>query len=88
MGADSKQLIMLITRDFTTLVTVSIVLGIPISWYLLEKLWLTQFAYRVELGAIPFVGAASMCFALAFITAGYQAIKASWADPIKTLRTE
>lgn len=88
MGASAPGIIMLITKDFATLVIASIVLGIPLSYYLMEQFWLTNFEYRTTIGVWPFVLAGFGCLFVAFATAGYQAIKASMVNPAHTLRNE
>lgn len=88
MGANGYHIVALFTRDFTSLVLLAVLIGIPASWYLIEKMWLIHFAYRIELTAVPFLGTALFCFTVAYATAGYQALKASLTNPIKTLRSE
>jgi putative ABC transport system permease protein len=79
---------MLITKDFAILVIAAIVLGIPLSWYLMENYWLVNFEYRTAIGVWPFVFAALGCLLVSFGTASYQAIKASMVNPAQTLRNE
>jgi putative ABC transport system permease protein len=88
MGASAPGIVMLITKDFTLLVLTAIVLGIPLSWYLMDQYWLVNFEYRTEIGPWPFVLAAVGCLVVSFGTAGYQAIKASLINPAHTLRNE
>ena len=88
MGASAPGIVLLITKDFTILVVASIVLGVPLSWYLMEQFWLVNFEYRTDIGVLPFVLAAIGCLLVSFGTAGYQAIKASMVNPAHTLRNE
>lgn len=88
MGASAPGIVMLITKDFATLILAAIVLGIPLSYYLMEQYWLTNFEYRTTIGVWPFVVAGVGCLLVAFVTAGYQAIKASMINPAHTLRNE
>jgi putative ABC transport system permease protein len=88
MGATAPGIVMLITKDFTMLVVASIVLGIPLSYYLMEQFWLVNFEYRTTIGPWPFVFAAVGCLVVSFATASYQAIKASLINPANTLRNE
>ncbi len=88
MGASAPGIVLLITKDFTILVLSAIVLGIPLSWYLMEQYWLVNFEYRTSIGVWPFVIAALGCLLVSFGTASYQAIKASMVDPARTLRNE
>lgn len=87
MGADGKRLIILISRQFSYLVLISIVLGCPIAWYLLNK-WLQDFAYRDKLHWWIYVLAALLAFILALISVIYQAVKVSRTNPADSLRYE
>jgi putative ABC transport system permease protein len=59
----------------------------PIAWYTMRH-WLERFAYRIEIGAEPFLIAALMTIALALLSVGYQALRATRANPVETLRYE
>lgn len=88
MGASAPGIVLLITKDFTVLVVAAIIIGIPLSWYLMENFWLVNFEYRTEIGAWPFVLATIGCLLVSFGTASYQAVKASMVNPANTLRNE
>lgn len=88
MGASAPSIVVLITKDFTALVIAAIVLGVPLSWYLMEQYWLVTFEYHTAIGVWPFVLAAVGCLIVSFGTASYQAIKASMVNPAHTLRNE
>jgi putative ABC transport system permease protein len=88
MGATAPGIVMLITKDFAILVTAAIVIGIPLSWYLMTNYWLVNFEYHTDIGVWPFVFAALGCLLVSFGTASYQAIKASMVNPAQTLRNE
>jgi len=88
MGASAPGIVVLITKDFAVLVVAAIILGVPLSWYLMEQYWLTNFEYRTDIGPWPFVIAATGCLLVSFGTAAYQAIKASMINPAQTLRNE
>lgn len=88
MGATASGIVVLITKDFVKLVLVAILIGVPLSWYVMDQLWLVNFAYRTEIGIWPFVIASAGCVLVALGTAGYQAIKAAYVNPAQTLRNE
>lgn len=87
MGATSPQIAMLIYKEFALLLGVAILLAWPVS-YLVMRGWLHDFAYRTGVNAGVFVLAALAAVLSAFVTVGYQALKASRSDPIKALRYE
>ncbi|HEY0655348.1 MAG TPA: ABC transporter permease [Chryseosolibacter sp.] len=87
MGATPASIVMLITSDFTKLVLISIVLGLPLAYWIMQQ-WLSAFAYKTDIGVTPLLVASAVAFVIALGTAGYQAVKAALVDPAKTLRNE
>ncbi len=88
LGATSSSIVGLITKDYMKLVIISMFIGIPSAWYILNEWWLGSFAYHTTIGVAPLLFSALGCLLIAFSTASYQAIKAAWTDPTKTLRSE
>jgi putative ABC transport system permease protein len=88
LGASAASIVVLITKDYGKLVVLALVIGLPLAYYLIDNLWLSEFAYRTTIGAAPFVMAAVGCLLIAFATASYQAIRAAMIDPVNTLRNE
>lgn len=87
LGASVSNITQLLSKDFLKLVLVSIIIASPITWYLMHK-WLQDFAYRINISWWVFALAGLMALTIAFITVGFQSIKAAVANPIKSLRTE
>jgi putative ABC transport system permease protein len=50
--------------------------------------WLQDFAYRISIGWWVFIAAGTLAIIIAFVTIGFQAVKAGIANPVKSLRTE
>jgi len=88
LGASAAGMVLLITRDFTKLILLSILIAVPTSWYIMDNYWMTNFAYRTSIGVMPFVYTAVGCLIVAFLTAAYQAVKAAFANPAQALRNE
>jgi putative ABC transport system permease protein len=80
-------LVQLLSKDFIKLVAVAYVLACPLAWWVMSQ-WLEDFAYRITLNATVFVLAGALALAIAFLTVGYQSIKAALAHPLKSLRNE
>jgi putative ABC transport system permease protein len=87
LGATATNIVILITRDYTKLVLISIALGIPVAYWMMTK-WLDDFAYKTDIGIWPVLTASLLCIAIAFATASYQAIKTAFINPASTLRSE
>ena len=50
--------------------------------------WLADFAYRVDMGMLPFVAAGLVVVVVALSTVSYQAVKAAVANPVDAIRYE
>jgi putative ABC transport system permease protein len=86
-GARDAAIALLLSRDFLTVLGVSICIGGPLS-YTLNNLWLQHLPNRVEFGAGTLVASALILLSLGLITIGSQAIMASRRNPIEPLRAE
>jgi putative ABC transport system permease protein len=87
LGATIPQILMLLTTDFMKLVAISIVVAVPVSWYVMNS-WLQNFAYHTELGIGIFVLAGVGALVVSLITVSWQAVKAALMNPVKSLRSE
>jgi putative ABC transport system permease protein len=87
LGASLLGIVQLISKDFLKLVIIAIIIATPLAWYFMHK-WLQDFAYRISIGWWVFIAAGSLAIIIAFVTIGFQAIKAGVANPVKALRME
>lgn len=87
LGADTSNLVYLLSIDFMKLVLVSFVLAAPLAYYFMNG-WLQEFSYRIEVGWAIFAIGGLSALAVAGATVSFQAIKAALANPIGTLRSE
>jgi putative ABC transport system permease protein len=85
VGASVPGIVGLLSKDFLLLVGIAIAVGVPVAYYAMEQ-WLAGFAYRVDVGAFPFVGAALAALAIAGLTVSYHATRAARTDPSQVLR--
>ena len=87
LGATISNVILLLSRDFTKLILLAIVVGAPAAYYVMQT-WLTGFPYRIELslGVFAFSGLAALL--IAWLTVGYQAFKAAASNPADALHGE
>ncbi|MEM7375452.1 MAG: ABC transporter permease [Bacteroidota bacterium] len=87
LGASVWSLTNMLSRSFTKMVLLAIVIALPIS-YLVAHHWLENFAYRIELEWWLFALAAIVALVIAWMTVGFQTFRAAKNDPVKSLRTE
>ncbi len=87
LGASLSSITKLLSKEFVLLVLIGIVIAFPIAYWLMEK-WLQDFAYRTEIGLIPFVLTTIATICITLITVGTQAVKAGLRNPINALKKE
>ncbi|HEX9654057.1 MAG TPA: FtsX-like permease family protein, partial [bacterium] len=89
MGASVSNLVVLLSRDFTKLVTVATVVSWPMAYFAMNR-WLQDFAYRIDINSqlLTFLLAAALALAIALMTVSVQAIKAALINPVDSLRYE
>jgi putative ABC transport system permease protein len=87
LGASLPTIVALLSKDFLKLVVLALIVAAPLAWYFMNK-WLQDFAYRISIGWWVFIAAGSLAILVAFVTIGFQAMKAGVANPVKSLRTE
>ncbi len=87
LGAEASQIVRLLSKDFIKLVVLSIVLSIPISYYVMNG-WLKGFQYHIDIQWWIFALAALSALIIALITVSLQAAKAALTNPVNSLRSE
>ncbi|SIP93854.1 ABC transporter permease [Maribacter ulvicola] len=87
LGAPFKSIYQLLTLDFMKLILVSIVIAIPVGWYMMSR-WLEDFAYHITISWSIFFVAACIALTIAILTISYQSIGAALIQPLKSLRKE
>lgn len=89
MGASVRDIVLLLTTDFTKLVLLANVIAWPVAYYFMSD-WLNRFAYKAPFGewAWLFVASAIAALAVAWLTIALQASRAATARPVLALRYE
>jgi putative ABC transport system permease protein len=87
LGASTKGVVVLLSKDFIKLVVISLLIASPVAWYFMNK-WLQDFAYRIHISWWIFMVAGVLTILIALLTVSFQAIKAAVANPVKSLRSE
>ena len=87
LGAPLSGLLVLLSKDFLSLVIIANVIALPLG-YLAMNRWLEDFAFRVGIGFEMFFAAAILSVGIALLTVLYQSLKAAFANPVDTLKYE
>ncbi|HLL42528.1 MAG TPA: FtsX-like permease family protein, partial [Segetibacter sp.] len=87
LGATPVSIVKELSKEFIKPVFIAAIIASPVAWYAMNK-WLQEFAYRIDLSVGVFVLAGVVALLIALVTVSFQAIKAAFANPVDTLRTE
>ncbi len=87
LGAGIGHIIYLFSKEFTALILVAFVIAAPVAYFLMHD-WLQNFVFRIDIGAGVFVIAILTSVLIAWLTVGFKAVKAAYANPVKSLRSE
>ncbi|HEX7844513.1 MAG TPA: FtsX-like permease family protein [Chitinophagaceae bacterium] len=87
LGANALNIVGLLSKNFLLLVLISSVIAVPLAWWAMNK-WLQDFPYRVNISWWIFGIAIVAALGITLITVSFQAIKAAFTSPVKSLKTE
>jgi predicted permease len=87
MGASVQSIIVLFSKEFVVLIAVGFLVAAPMAWYFSNQ-WLSQFAYKIDIGPVVFIAGFAVTFLIALFTVGYRSFKAATANPVDSLKYE
>lgn len=87
LGATDWRVTALVSRDFFTLLLLAFGLALPLGYWFQEQ-WLSQFAYRVELGVWLFLACGLLNMALAGVVLLHHSLRIARTNPVEALRWE
>ncbi|WP_164122266.1 MULTISPECIES: ABC transporter permease [Sphingobacterium] len=87
LGSTIWKLVLLLSQDFLRIVALSLILGLPIAWYISNE-WLNTFSYRFHFHPGILLLCALAMMALACLTICIHTIKAASVNPVNSLRDE
>jgi len=87
LGARVSDIVILTTSGFMKSVLWANLIAWPVVYYVMRN-WLDAYEFRVEINLLLFVSCGLMAAVLAWLTVGWQALKAARSKPINALRYE
>ncbi len=87
LGASVFNLWRMLSKDFVVLVFISLAIVTPTAYYFMHH-WLLNYQYRTEISWWVFAVSGLGAILITLLTVSYQSIKASIANPTKSLRAE
>jgi putative ABC transport system permease protein len=87
LGATVPAIIILLSKDFLKLITISFIIAVPVAYYFMHD-WLQNYADRIAINWWVFAITGISVIIIAFATIGFQSVKTAIANPVKALRSE
>ncbi|MEI9957104.1 MAG: FtsX-like permease family protein [Ferruginibacter sp.] len=87
LGSSVNGIIILFLKDFLKVIIVAGIISCPIAWFIMHG-WLSDYAYRINLTATPFIICITGLVLVTTILIVLQTIKTGTENPVKSLRTE
>jgi len=87
LGATVGNILSLFLKEFAALIAIAFIVAAPIAYFTMNN-WLTNFAYRINIGAGVFLLTLAITLLIAAVTVGYRAARAALANPVEALRYE
>ncbi|HBH24848.1 MAG TPA: hypothetical protein DDY13_15685 [Cytophagales bacterium] len=87
MGASTKDIIILLTKEFSKLVAIAFVIAVPCSFFI-KNWWMSDFKYQIDIGVEIYIYAGLITFVIAWLTTSFQSLKAAMVNPARSLKYE
>ena len=87
LGASVSNIMLLLSRDFVQLLLIANLIAWPLVYFSMEQ-WLTQFAYRIDVGWWLLATSGLIVMVIALSTVSIQTIKAAVVNPVDSLKDE
>ncbi len=87
LGASTVQILWLFGKEFTRLLGLSFLVAAPLGWWVAQQ-YLAEYQYKIKAGPTIFLLAMAITFLVALLTVGHRSLRAAWANPVQSLRSE
>jgi putative ABC transport system permease protein len=87
LGSSNGSLILLLSRGFIWLIVTSILIAVPLAWFL-NGLWLEHVAYHTTFDWTVVVSGVVVLMVFGAATVGSQTVRATYVNPVENLKAE
>ncbi len=87
LGASIGSINLLVLKEFILALVIAIAIASPLAYYMGSE-WLSRFAYRIDINAVPFLVASVLTVAIIASTVSLLSVRAARANPVDALRNE
>ncbi|MBT1690158.1 ABC transporter permease [Dawidia soli] len=88
MGASTAQLVMLLSKSYFRLLALAVMIAVPCTYLLFDKVLLRIQYYRIDIGVAEIVVSIGLLLLLGLVTTLSQTWRAARANPADTVRHE
>jgi putative ABC transport system permease protein len=86
-GSSAANIVYLFSKEFIMLIAIAFAIAAPIAWYFMHN-WLQNYAYSIDISWRLFATGGFIAIIIALVTISFRAIKAAFANPVNSLRSE
>jgi putative ABC transport system permease protein len=87
LGSSVSEILVLLSKEFSRLVIIAMVIAVPVSWFGMDK-WLQSFAFQTNISWWIFIVSGVLAILIAYLTIIFQALRASRTNPVEALKYE
>ena len=87
LGASTPGIVTTLSKQFTKWVLLANIIAWPIAYFAMNK-WLQSFAYKINISLLLFIFSILIVLFIAFLSVGYQSIRAARTNPVNSLKYE
>lgn len=87
LGATLTSILVLFSKDYIRLITLSFLLAVPVAWYLAND-WLSNFAHRIQLSWWLFMVPGIGVLLITMLVIGTKMLKTARMNPVEKLKYE
>jgi putative ABC transport system permease protein len=87
LGASVFSIWLLLSKNFVTLISISLIIATPVSYTFMHK-WLQRYQFRTDIDWWIFLLTGTGALAITILTVSYQSIKAALTNPSKSLKAD
>ncbi len=87
LGANAKNLVLLLSREYILLVSIACLISIPIAWWVMSQ-WLDDYSFRITLGWWFYLIPVIFVIGMALLSVMFKIMSTVKTNPIRALRYE
>ena len=87
LGASVGGVVLMLSKDFTKMILIAFALAVPVAWLVMEKWWLQNFAFRINVNLWIILISGISVLAISWLTVSFQSVKAALANPVDSLKS-